>query len=163
VKWIFNNRYICEPKHTFYNLHSFSLQLLDSEDIRSLLPHQASSRWFTCSAGPSGVVPGVGAAAESGAPSGSLWRMLKGLIAFQSSSCRVLVAKFPGLVCNFFFLLDLLVILHRRNLMAVSWSGAFGLCSKKCNCFFSFRKGGIKIMHKSFFIYYLTNPYNENM
>jgi hypothetical protein len=50
--------------------------------IRSLLPHQASSRWFTCSAGPSGVVPGAGAAAESGAPLSSSWRMMKDLIAF---------------------------------------------------------------------------------
>jgi hypothetical protein len=57
---------------------------LDSEDEGHPLPaaSQASSRWFTCCAGPSGVIPGVNAATECGAPSGSWWRKMKDLITF---------------------------------------------------------------------------------
>jgi hypothetical protein len=108
--------------------------MLDSEDEGHPLPAASSSfvSVFTCSAGPSGAVPGVGAVPESGAPSGSWWRMMKDLITFWSSR-RVLVAKFPRLVCNFSFPLDLPVILHRRILMVANWVLRDLFCSKNNN------------------------------
>jgi hypothetical protein len=105
---------------------------LDSEDEGHPLPAASSSfvSVFTCSADPSGAVLGAGAAAKSRAPSGSWWRLMKDLIAFWSSR-RVLFAKFPRLVCNFSFPLDLPVILHRRILMAAIWVVRDLFCSKK--------------------------------